>query len=92
MPIMARIEFTQNIQAHVSCPPREVGGKTVREVLDNVFADNEPARGYVLDEHGAVRGHMIVFVDGVPIRDRKTLSDPVRDDSQLHVMQALSGG
>ena len=89
---MARVEFTQNIQAHVACPVCEVGGKTVREVLDNVFADNEAARGYVFDEHGAVRGHMVVFVDGVPIRDRQMLTDPVRYDSEVHVMQALSGG
>lgn len=89
---MPRVVFTENIQRHVSCPPVEVAGQTVREVLDAVFTQNERARGYVLDEHGAVRKHMIVFVNGTMIRDRQTLGDPVSPNSEVYVMQALSGG
>ena len=40
---MARVIFTPNIQRHVACPPAEVAGATVREVLDAVFAVT-PAR------------------------------------------------
>lgn len=89
---MARVSFTDNIQRHVQCPPREAPGRTVREVLDAVFVEYDKARGYVLDEHGEVRRHMIVFVDGRPVRDRKHLSDPVTEASEVRVMQALSGG
>jgi hypothetical protein len=46
----------------------------------------------VLDEHGAVRPHMVIFVNGRQIRDRISLSDPVSADAEVHVMQALSGG
>jgi sulfur carrier protein ThiS len=69
-----------------------VAGSTVREVLDAVFASNQRARSYVLDEHGAVRKHMIVFVNGEMIHDREKLSDPVPDGAEVYVMQALSGG
>lgn len=89
---MPRIAFTQNIQRHVECPPGEFPGATVRDVLDAAFADNEKARGYVLDERGAVRKHMVIFLDGRPIRDRDTLSDGVKSESVIYVMQALSGG
>ncbi|MFO1045520.1 MAG: MoaD/ThiS family protein [Planctomycetaceae bacterium] len=89
---MPRVVFTDNIQRHVPCPPVEVAGTTVREVLDAVFAANERARGYVLDEHGAVRKHMVIFIDGTMIRDRMTLTDPVTPSSEIYVMQALSGG
>lgn len=89
---MPRVVFTENLQRHVTCPPAVVEGKTVRAVLDAVFATNEIARGYVLDEHGAVRKHMIVFVNGAMIRDRNCLSDPVSDGDEVYVMQALSGG
>ena len=89
---MARVIFTQNIQRHVACPPCEVPGQTVREVLEAVFADNERARGYILDDHGAVRTHMAIFIDGQPIRDRATLTDPVPRHAEVYVMQALSGG
>ncbi len=89
---MAHVTFTQNIQRHVQCPPCNAEGATVREVLDTVFATNEKARGYVLDERGAVRQHMNVFVDGRPVRDRASLSDSVTATSSVCVMQALSGG
>jgi hypothetical protein len=89
---MARVVFTANIQRHIVCPPADVAGRTVREVLDAVFADNERARGYVLDDQGALRKHMLIFVDGAQIRDRDGLSDPVSADAELYVMQALSGG
>lgn len=89
---MPRVVFTPNLARHISCPPSEVSGATVRQVLDAVFADNMPARGYVLDDQGALRRHMGVFVDGVAIRDRVTLSDPVPENGQVYVLQALSGG
>jgi len=89
---MPRVVFTANIQRHISCPPCDVAGSTVRHVLDAVFAQNQRARGYVLDEHGAVRKHMIVFVNGEMIRDREKLSDTVPPDGEVYVMQALSGG
>ncbi|MBI4718820.1 MAG: MoaD/ThiS family protein [Planctomycetes bacterium] len=89
---MVRVSFTANLQRHVACPPRTVEGCTVREALAAVFAENTRAAGYVLDEHGALRRHMIVFVNGEAIQDRATLSDPVADGAEVYVMQALSGG
>ena len=64
----------------------------MRAVLDAAFAGNERARGYVLDEHGVLRKHMIVFVDGQMIRDRVGLGDEVPESAEVYVMQALSGG
>jgi hypothetical protein len=89
---MARIVFTHNLQRHVACPPTEVEGGTVREVLDRVFAANPQARGYVLDDQGALRHHMMVFVNGEQIHDRVELSDPVPASAEVYVIQALSGG
>ena len=43
---MARVVFTANIQRFVPCPEVEAAGHTVRDVLENVFADNPRARGY----------------------------------------------
>lgn len=89
---MVSVSFTQNIQRHVACPTTEAAGQTVREVLDAVFETNPRARGYVLDEHGGVRPHVVVFIDGRPVKDRGGLSDTVADGADLFVMQALSGG
>lgn len=89
---MADVAFTPNLQRHVECPRREAPGATVREVLEAVFADNPRLRGYIVDERGALRKHMTVFIDGGQIRDRERLSDPVGPRSEIYVMQALSGG
>jgi sulfur-carrier protein len=89
---MATVRFTRNIQRHVQCPTRDVPGSTLRAVLDEYFRENERARGYVLDELGRIRQHMVVFIDGELVRDRDGLSDVVRPQSMIDVIQALSGG
>jgi sulfur-carrier protein len=89
---MARVVFTRNIQRHIACPTTDAPGGTVAEVLGQVFTGNPAARGYVLDDQGAVRKHMVIFVDGETIRDRARLTDPVKPTSEIYVMQALSGG
>lgn len=91
-PSMATVRFTQNIQRHVSCPTQTAAGTSLREVMDHYFQTNERARGYVLDEMGRVRQHMVIFIDGALVRDRDGLSDAVRPDSAIDVIQALSGG
>ncbi|HEY0713748.1 MAG TPA: MoaD/ThiS family protein [Polyangia bacterium] len=89
---MARVVFTANLARHVESPAQEVAGTTVREVLDVVFAATPDLRSYVLDDQNQLRKHMSVFVDGRQIDDRRQLSDPVRPDSEVFVLQALSGG
>ena len=89
---VVHVAFTENIQRHVSCPTLEVTGDTVRDALDAVFENNQKARGYVLDEQGSLRKHMIIFVNNQPISDRVHLSDSLKANDEIYVMQALSGG
>lgn len=90
---MPFVNFTANLRRHVQCPRTEAAGGTVAEVLGEVFSRYPFLRGYVVDEHGALRKHMVIFVDGIAVSDRLGLTDPVsRPDSEIHVMQALSGG
>lgn len=89
---MVQVVFTPNIQRHVPCPATNVQGATVSEVLDQVFASNRQARSYVLDDQGALRKHMNIFIDGRAITDRTKLTDPVGPTSKVAIYQALSGG
>lgn len=89
---MVRVTFTDNLRRHVECPPTSVAGANIRDVLAAVFVANPRAKGYVLDDQGGVRRHMIVFVNGQAIQDRTGLSDTVPDGAEVYVMQALSGG
>jgi sulfur-carrier protein len=89
---MARVQFTGNLRRHVRTPAEEVEAMTVGDALARYFDRHPTARGYVLDDQGAVRKRMLVLVDGRPIRDRARLSDTLRPESEVFVFQALSGG
>ena len=89
---MALVRFTPTLQRHVSCADVRVDAATVRDALEVVFATTPRLRSYLVDEQGALRKHVTVFVDGAPVRDRSRLGDALRPDSEIDVMQALSGG
>ena len=89
---MPRVVFTANLQRHVACPEREVNGATVAQALAAVFAESPQVREYVLDEQGHVRKHVSIYVNGRRIADRERLSDSVAPESEIYVLQALSGG
>ena len=89
---MPRVLFTSNLQRYVAVPESEVRGATVAQALSAVFAAQPQVRDYVLDEQGHVRKHVHIYVDGARIADRQKLTDPVNADSEICVLQALSGG
>jgi hypothetical protein len=89
---MPRVVFTTALARHIDCPDETVAGATVRDALEAYFARHDAARSYVLDEQGALRQHVVVFVDGAQIRDRSSLAETVPAPAEIYVMQALSGG
>ena len=89
---MPLLSFTPNLARQTRVEAREVGGRTVREALEDFFAEFPQARSYLLDDQGEVRQHVAIFVDGKTLADRSGLSDPIGGDSEIFVMQALSGG
>jgi molybdopterin synthase sulfur carrier subunit len=70
----------------------DVPGARLDEVLDGVFERYPNLRGYVLDEHGAVRHHVAVFVDSTAIVDKRNPTQALGERSEVYLMQALSGG
>lgn len=89
---MARVSFTNNLQRHLDCPTTTVSGETVRAVLEAVFEENPKLRSYLLDDQGALRRHVNVFINDDAVRDRDRLTDTVAGSDEIFVMQALSGG
>jgi sulfur carrier protein ThiS len=89
---VARVSFAKAIQRHAACPAAEIVGDTLRGVLDGYFDVHPAARTYVLDERGAVRKHVAVFLNDTLVLDREQLSDVVAADDRVTVFQALSGG
>jgi sulfur carrier protein ThiS len=86
------LTFTRNLQRFVECPPCQVEGETVREALQAYCAERPGVWDYVVDNQGAVRNHVAVFVNRASLIDRRHQSDPVGPDDEIYVMQALSGG
>jgi sulfur-carrier protein len=89
---MAHLSFTSHLQRHLECQPRDVAGGSIREVLNNLFSLQPNLRSYILDDQGALRKHVTIFIDNCMIADREQLTDAVHDASEVFVMQALSGG
>ena len=89
---MPTVSFTSALQRFLPAPSAEVGGETVAAALAEVFASRAALRGYVLDDQGALRRHVAVYVNGEPVHDRVRLSDPVGPPDEIYVFQALSGG
>ncbi|MBS1574202.1 MAG: MoaD/ThiS family protein [Bacteroidetes bacterium] len=66
--------------------------ETLQEVLEELEKEYPGIRSYIVDDQGILRKHVNIFIDGKLINDRTTLSDPFNKDSEIYIMQALSGG
>ncbi len=89
---MPTVSFTSALQRFLPAPPAQVDGETVAEALGQVFAAHAALRGYVLDDQGALRRHVAVYVNGEAVRDRIRLSDRIAPRDEIYVAQALTGG
>jgi len=86
------IEFAPALQRHVTCPAQTAAAATLQQALETVFAKVPSLRGYVVDDQGAVRKHVAVFINGELVHDRRNLARPLAAGDQVYVAQALSGG
>lgn len=89
---VARVVFTQQLKRFTEIPEVDAPAVTLREALQAAFEINPRLKGYVLDDQGHLRPNVVVFIDGRRSRDRVLLDDALKDHSQVHVLQALSGG
>jgi hypothetical protein len=69
-----------------------VGGRSFHEIFTELDDHYPGISSYILDEQGNLRKHVNIFIDGKMISDRKTLSDSFTGNSEIYIMQALSGG
>ena len=90
---MATVKFTSSLQRFFpGIKEMPAKGDTLREILVEVEQGYPRMCSYLLDEQGSLRGHVNIFIDGSVINDRDDLSHPVSKDSEIYVIQALSGG
>jgi molybdopterin converting factor small subunit len=85
------------VRVHIPTPllgytaNREVtaSGTTLAAVLDDLDRQYRGIRFRMVDEQGAVRPHMRVFVNGTQVKD---LARTLQAEDVVHIVQALSGG
>jgi molybdopterin converting factor small subunit len=70
----------------------QVEGNSLHEVLGEVEAKYPRIHSYLLDDQGKLRTHVNIFIDGNLISDRTGLSDKFSPNSEIYILQALSGG
>jgi molybdopterin converting factor small subunit len=65
---------------------------SVGEALALLWQECPGARDRVLTEQGQVRPHVNIFVDGLNVRYAGGLAAPVRDNAEIVIVPAVSGG
>lgn len=89
---MPKVTFTCALQRFLPVPSAVVDGETIGEALSAIFAENPLLRSYVLDDQGALRRHVVLYVKGRSPANRVKLSDCVLASDEVFVFQALTGG
>ena len=89
---MAWVHFTSWLKELVPEAPLSVEGATVGDALSALWVQQPQVRSYVLDDQGRLRKHVCIFADGTRLQQSAALTHRIKPDSQLYVMQALSGG
>ena len=67
-------------------------GTALLDIFDEMDACYPGVRSYLLDEQGSLRKHVNLFIDGTLVTDRNGLGDSIGPNSEIYVIQALSGG
>jgi molybdopterin synthase sulfur carrier subunit len=86
---MPKVILTGSVQQHAGgLGVVEVGGDTVGALIRALEASYPALRGWIVDERGALRRHVKLFLGGVAV----SLDAPVGAKDELHIVAAISGG
>ena len=89
---MPTVEFAPALTRHVACPKQQVQAESLGAALEAAFRAAPALRGYVLDEQGAVRKHVAVFLNGDMLARETALARALGPEDRVMVIQALTGG
>ena len=90
---MANVHFTPHLRQYFDLPEvQAVEATTLGEVVQ-ALEEKWPGIGfYITDEQSHVRQHVAIWIDGQRLEDRQVLDSPVKPESKIYILQALSGG
>lgn len=90
---MPTVKFTSNLKRfYPDLAPLDVQGKTVADVLVEIEERYTGLKDYIVNENGALRKHVNIYIGNEMVKDRELLMDELSHNDEVYVMQALSGG
>ncbi len=88
-----RVRFTHHLRRFFpSLEEGPVEGETVAGVVRTLDRRYPGLAAYLVDDRGALRKHVNIFVGGELVVDRERLTDPTGSEEEVFILQALSGG
>ena len=69
-----------------------VGGSTLRETIGDLDAQFPGIAARVLDDSGALRRFVNVYVNDDDVRFLESLDTPILDGAQISIIPAVAGG
>lgn len=90
---MAIVRFTSHLSKFFpGLRQVELDAATVAQLIQRLDERYPGIASYLIEDHGGLRKHVNIFVNQTLIRDRKSLTDSIPSNAEVHILQALSGG
>ncbi len=67
-------------------------GATLRDVVNNLAAQNDEIKTRLLDESGELRRFVNVYVNEEDVRFLQKLDTPLKDGDEVSIVPAIAGG
>ena len=84
-----KVHIPSALLSYTASSSVDAEGATVAAVLDALEARFTGIRFRMIDEQGAIRRHIRIFVNGTQVPD---VAHPLNASDELVIVQALSGG
>jgi hypothetical protein len=90
---MPKVKFTHALKRFFpTIKELDIEAGNISNLMEQLETHYPGIASYILDDQGSLREHVNIFVDGDLIYDRKSLTDLTQPESEVYIMQALSGG
>ena len=84
-----KVAIPSPLRSYTSAPEVEADGRSVGQLLDDLEARFPGIRFRMIDEQGAIRPHVRIFVNRERVVGLEVVLAP---DDEVQILQALSGG
>jgi len=90
---MPKVNFTSALKRfYPDLDSQTIVGENVADILNTLELRYPGIKDYLLDERGVLRKHVNIYIGEQLITDKEKLQDEVKENDEILIFQALSGG